>query len=259
MKKICICYFSGTGMTKYIVDKLSTEFEKYQISADCLQVEALQKGTADLSNYDLLGIAYPVHVFNAPKIIIDFANHLPKSNGLNTFIIRSMGEDNPVNYASSSTLIKKLKDKGYHVFYNKIFVMPCNFIIKYEPPKVDFIIDTVNRELPTTAREIINLTVHLKSWNCVAKFMNIIGKTEWLGAHVMGKFFYINRSCTQCGKCVDNCPNHNVVKSKKVVRFKWNCSLCMRCIYQCPTKAIKVHQPFKFIFFDDWYDFNGSH
>lgn len=256
MKKICIYYFSGTGMTKHVVNKLLREFEKNEILADCFQMEEFQISKVKLSNYDLFGIAYPVHAFNAPKIVIDFASQLPKSNGIDTFIIGSMGENNIVNFASSNTLIKKLKNKGYNVFYNRIFEMPCNFIIKYEPSKVKLILDNINKDIPHTAKEIISLTAHQMRGGPIPKFLSFIGKAEWFGARIMSKFFYANTDCTQCGRCIKNCPSHNIIKSGKSVRFKWNCSLCMRCIYQCPAKAISIHQPFKFIRIDGWYDSN---
>lgn len=66
--------------------------------------------------------------------------------------------------------------------------------------------------------------------------------------------FYVNKECTQCGNCIKNCPSHNIIHSEKSVCFKWNCGLCIRCIYQCPVKAIRVHQPFKFIRINNWYD-----
>ena len=140
---------------------LLKEFAQYKVVVDCVSIEKVLKQSIDLSEYDLLGIAYPVHAFNAPRIVIDFANHLPESNGLETFIIGSMGEDNPMNYASSRTLIKRLEGKGYHVFYNKIFEMPCNFIIKYKRSKVNRILYNVKKEIPKTANEIIGLKAPL--------------------------------------------------------------------------------------------------
>lgn len=71
-----------------------------------------------------------------------------------------MGENSIINYASSNTLIKKLKNNGYNVFYNRIFEMPCNFIFKYEPSKVNLILSNIIRDIPVAAKEIISLTVH---------------------------------------------------------------------------------------------------
>lgn len=86
-EKDCICYFSGTGMTQYVVNKLVKEFEKYHVIVDCFRIEDLKIRDVELSKNDLFGISYPFHAFNAPKIVIDFASHLPKVNGLDTLLL----------------------------------------------------------------------------------------------------------------------------------------------------------------------------
>lgn len=146
IKKVCIFFFSGTGMTKYIVNKIKIEYEKQHICADCVSIDNPKLRDIRLASYETVGIVYPVHSFNAPQIVINFVKHLPKTNRMNAFIISTAGEDHPINYASSDLLIKILRAKGFHVFYNKLFAMPSNFIIKYEDTKVKQIIDEAKKK-----------------------------------------------------------------------------------------------------------------
>ena len=252
VKKILIYYFSGTGLTEYVINQLFNEFKSRGASVDCFKIE--KNGSGPVSGYDLIGVAYPVHSFNAPKIVIDFAGQLPASNGTDTFIIHTAGEDNKINYASSNLLIRKLKRKGYKVFYNRLIEMPSNFIVKYEDAKVRGIIDQANKVLPGIAREIIELKPYSMEAGPGAKIISFLGRAEWPGAGFMGKCFYAKCGCTRCGKCADDCPNKNILMTGKGIRFKWHCGLCMRCVYRCPEEAIDVRQPFKFIRFDKWYD-----
>ena len=254
MKKMCIYFFSCTGMTKYVVGKFVKEFERQGVFADCFKIEETHLHKNNLAEYDTLGIAYPVHSFNAPKIVIDFAKQLPKSNGTDTFIIHTGGEDHIVNYASSDLLIKILRKRGYRVFHNKLIEMPSNFIVKYKDERVKNILNKANEDIPFIANDIMELKPHSTRKNLGSKIMTFIGRAEWFGAHTTGKFYYANNNCTRCGRCINICPNKNIAMNKKSICFKWRCGLCMRCIYQCPENAICIRQPFKFFRFDEWYD-----
>ena len=254
MKKLCLYFFSGTGMTKYVVDKFVNEFEQHSVAVDCFKIEEPRIHKSSLSEYDVLGIAYPVHSFNAPKIVIDFVKQLPKSNGMNTFIIHTAGEKHIINYASSDLLIKKLSKRGYRVFHNKMIEMPSNFIVKYRDERVKNILTKANEDIPHIANDIIELEPYYMRKNLGSKIIAFIGRVEWFGAHIIGKFYNAKNGCVRCGKCINICPNKNIVMNEKSIGFKWRCGLCMRCIYQCPKNAISVYLPFKFIRFDKWYD-----
>ena len=258
MKKLCIYFFSGTGMTKYVVDKFVNEFEKNGVLVDRFKIEGPDAHQGSLSEYDALGIAYPVHSFNAPKIVIDFVKQLPKSNGMNTFIIHTAGEESIINFASSDLLIKKLCKRGYKVFHNKLIEMPSNFVVKYEEERVRSILGKANEDIPHIANEIMGFGHYDMQKTLRSRIIAFVGRIEWFGARTMGKSYYADNNCVRCGHCINICPNKNIVmnknKNKNSVAFKWRCGLCMRCIYQCPKNAISIRRPFKFIRFDSWYD-----
>ena len=111
MKKICIFVFSGTKMTQYVINKLKIEFEKQQVHVDIYNIESVETKKISFENYNIIGIASPVHSFNIPKIVIKFAKHLPKVNNINTFIINTVGEYNKINFAASNLLVNILKKK----------------------------------------------------------------------------------------------------------------------------------------------------
>jgi ferredoxin len=252
MKKIGIFLFSGTGMTKYVVDKIKLELEKLPVKVDIYPIEKTQIQNISLSVYDAIGIAYPVHAFNAPKIVIGFARQLPMVLSSNVFLISTAGENHPINYSSSRLLTKILHKKNYSVFYDKQLYMPSNFVIKYDDSMVEQFVATANAEIPQIAQDIANSACCKQDSAFLSKCMAFIGRAEWFGSVFIGKLFYADKKCNHCGVCASNCPNHNIVNGNHV-HFKWHCGLCMRCLYICPQHAIKVHQPFKFISFDEWY------
>ena len=252
MKRICVFLFSGTGMTKYVVDKMKPALEKLQVQVDVYPIEKAQIPGIPFSTYDAVGIAYPVHAFNAPKIVINFAKQLPEALAANVFLISTAGEDHPVNHSSSRLLTRILNRKNCHVFYDKQLYMPSNFAIKYDEPKVEQLMAAVNAQIPQIAQDIANSASCKRESGFFSKFMASVGRAEWFGAVFIGKLFYADQKCCHCGMCADNCPNHNIVNGEHI-RFQWHCGLCMRCLYLCPRHAIKVRQPFTFISFDEWY------
>ena len=258
MKKVGIFLFSGTGMTKYLTDKIKCEFEKQQIEVDVYNIEDVV-GDVKLENisfdsYNAIGITNPVHSLNTPKIVIDFVKKLPQVNGIRTFVINTVGDYNPINFASSNLLIKILGQKAFKVFYFKQFAMPSNWIIKYDEKQVNELLEAVNKEIPQTVYEIINHVNYQEKISFLAKILTFIGRIEWLGAKSMGIFYYTDKGCDFCMTCVQNCPNNNIIAKEKKIRFKLHCGFCMRCIYLCPRNAIKIHQPFKFFSFEKWYE-----
>jgi len=255
MKKICLCFFSGTGMTKYVVDKTVNEFEQHGAVVDCFKIENTNAQDIAISKYDLFGIAYPCHASNAPQIVIDFVKKLPNAGNMNTFIIFTLGNEGELHNSSSNLLIKKLENKGYKVFYDKLIQMPLNFIYKDPDKVVRWVLKNANEMIPLIAKDIMALKSHFMKESTHSKRKHIIGRSEWLGCRISGKFFHAKSSCVQCGICVKNCPKQNIALTRKSVRFKHHCNWCMRCIYACPKQSIDVRRPFKFIRFNDgWYN-----
>ena len=252
MKKVCIFVFSGTGMTRYVVDKITQELEALDVAVDYYPIETAQIEQIPLGAYDLLGIAYPVHAFNAPQIVINFAKQLPAAAACNVFLISTAGENNPVNYSSSNLLVKTLCKKSYRVFYDKQLYMPSNLTVKYDEPTAAAYLATATTAAPQIARDIASGALDKQDGNGFSRFMHLIGRAEWFGCVFIGKLFYADQQCNHCGLCAKSCPNQNIVNGARL-HFKWHCGLCMRCLYICPRHAIRVHQPFTFISFDEWY------
>ena len=72
-----------------------------------------------------------------------------------------------------------------------------------------------------------------------AHVVNYVGKAESGAAKLFGLELHANKTCTQCGLCVKECPENNIrMDDKGKLHFGFSCLMCMRCIYDCPEKAI---------------------
>ena len=296
MKKICIFLFTGTGMTAYVIDKLKSELETKQHEVDVFLIEDTRAEQLSYENYDGIGLAFPVHSFNAPEIVMKFVKKLPEwrnkrdqSNDPEpgkAFIINVTGEVSPMNAAATKYVRRRLGKKGFKVIFDRQLAMAPNFMVKYDEKKLKNSLKNIKEQIPEAAddllqalesfddtdfesskknnsesnieNDVVTSAEHKKALNSevgfAAKALTFFGRAEWPGAKLMGKFLRIDKSCSDCGICINYCPNRNIVKGKKGIKFKMHCGLCMRCLFICPSKSIKVRRPFRFIDFDSWYD-----
>ena len=108
MRCVIFC-FSGTGNTLKVVDEYRARLEERGVEV------VMRKVTNRLDNFgtddfDLVGIAYPIHGFNAPEPIIDLVKQLPASDK-KYFVVKTSGEMLKLNNISSNKMAKILKKK----------------------------------------------------------------------------------------------------------------------------------------------------
>ena len=123
MKNAIIYVFSGTGNTKKICDLYKEEFEKNDVCTTLYDVKAGLENLPDPNGFEYVGFAYPIHAFNAPKIMLDLARKLPKADN-NARAVDNTDEENP----------KSGQGKTKHAKYDKKY-----FVLKSsgEPLKIN--------------------------------------------------------------------------------------------------------------------------
>ena len=252
MEKICVFLFSGTGMTRYIIDRMKAEFEKRQVAVDIFDIENMRVQDVPFQDYNAAGIAYPVHSFNAPKLVIDFAKRLPKVDPTSMFVVSTAGSGSKLNFASSGLLVRILRRKGFVVFYEKQFIMPSNFLKKDNEMEARQKIEKADMEIPQAAYGVLGYINTRIEAGIPAKIVAFIGRLEWFGARCIK--LNAGNACDRCGICAGKCPNRNITMDAERAVFKWNCGLCMRCLYLCPKRAIRIQFPFGRFALEDWYE-----
>ncbi len=111
--KIAIYYFSGTGNTELTVKKWASEASKHNIECDLFKFEEVTDKTIDVNNYDKVGIAYPIHAFNAPRIVLKSAKKFIKCDSQKPFfVVMVSGEYMNLNHSSHLKLKSILKKRN---------------------------------------------------------------------------------------------------------------------------------------------------
>jgi len=240
IESVGMFYFSGTGNTGIVATLLAEEFRKKGLHVNTTKIEDVLKNTvqAEIEKYDIVGMGYPIHALNAPKIFFKFIKKLPAENK-KTFIFKCSA-DPFMNGGTTSMVRTRLTQKGFHIFYEKLFVMPSNVLIQYNDELVKQLYDTAVCKAEKMAEDILSGKVNLQKNDIFSQiFTGLFSGLEWMGTPFFGKDLTVSDSCDLCEECVKNCPTGNIFKKGDKIKFGWKCVVCLRCVYNCPQKAIE--------------------
>jgi len=240
--KICIFYFSGTGNTEIITNLLQKELINLNANVIVKKIEIIikKKTRIKTDKYDLIGIGYPIHAFNAPKIVYNFIQQLHNDEGKKAFTFRSSG-DPFLNGGSTKMLRNQLERKGYNVFNENLSIMPTNVLLQFKDNLNKQLYQFAQINMKNFAEDIMKRKVSLQRNNIILTLVSkLFSFMETIGARWLGKRMNVSDSCIKCFKCAKNCPTGNIilVDNTNTITFDSSCNLCMRCIYECPTNAI---------------------
>ncbi|MDO4544444.1 MAG: EFR1 family ferrodoxin [Clostridia bacterium] len=246
-QRVGIYYFSATENTAKVARLYRDALGGFFKSCELIRLPLAEDGAMSSSEYDLIGIGYPVHAFNAPELVLRFASSLPmQENGRRVFLFKTSGEPMILNRASSLKLKKILKRKHYIVTNEYSYCMPYNIIFKHTDGEAYRMWQTAQALVALDTREIAEGKPRREGKLFLGGLFAFIMRIEHFGARLNGRFFAVKGACTLCGRCVKNCPMGNIsIKDGKIV-FGKNCAMCMRCSFFCPKNCIKIG------LFDKW-------
>lgn len=246
MLRVGIACFSGTGNTWHIAQQYAHAFAWHGHHAEFLPIEDLTRAN-DFSwfvNYDLIGFAYPVHVWNAPRLVLRFLQQLPHYQDKRVFLLLTAGDSigGAIDYAR-----RRLQRLGY------ILVHAAHYYVGF------YYLDQRFRE--QTDAELLRRIQWCdgEAWEAVAEILGgkereyhasdaarlLLSGVAWrlyltVCRHAK-RWFYVNESCDLCGLCVRICPADNItVSADQNIVFGSACTLCLRCLSACPQAAIQL-------------------
>jgi flavodoxin/ferredoxin len=241
MSSVGIFYFSGTGNTEIVSELLEQAFKDRGVDAGRFKIEDILNGEAQVvvQSYDIVGVGHPIHGFDAPWVVYDFVARLPLAEGKRAFVFKTAGGPETINHSASKSLIARLQRKGYEVFYDRLFYLSSNWVYKQSAPLVKRLYNAAVEKAAHMSEEILAGKERvLRPGTFLRVLARAVGLSEALGARFFGKDLHVSDACTDCGKCIDNCPMRNISRDNGAIRFGWRCVWCMRCIYACPQQAI---------------------
>lgn len=246
-KKAIIYVFSGTGNTKRACALYKAEFEKHGVETTLYAIKTGFENLPNPNEFDFVGFAYPVHAFNAPKIMLQLAKELPTAvNGDGEkkpyFIVKTSGEPLQINNMSSSKLKGMLSRKGYRLLSEYHYAMPYNMIFRHTDEMSIKMKNALEGLAPIEAREVLNGVSHKLKTVPFAPVLAWIMRIEHPAMQINGRMFKVDANkCIKCGMCARNCPTNNITISEDgKFKFGGNCIMCTRCSFKCPTDAFSI-------------------
>lgn len=234
-------YFSGTGNTKYCVERFLQELNQ---SGKMYSIEEKEAIRAIKEHQNLL-LAYPIQYSNLPEIMREF---IKKNADLwerkNIFILTTMGLFSGDGSGLAARLLKK---NGATIMGGLHIRMP------------DSIGDVRALKKPLEQNKEIVRRAESKIKDAAEKMKRGKITKEGLGFwyHLAGLFgqrlYFYNKTkkskdrlkvakdrCSGCGICISLCPMENLAFIDGKAAGKGNCTMCYRCISHCPKGAITL-------------------
>jgi len=236
-----IFYFSGTGNSKYVAERLGKLLDERTVSIASVMKDGnddnIKDTVKDMIADDVVGIVAPVYMFGLPSIVIEFISSV-KLKSKKVFTVMTYGG---VPADASAMLRKELVKRGAEVTHSFEIRIPDNYVPIYRVPDED-----VQEKLFKSADIAIDKIPERLKKDKDLKKRSLPGRVmSFLFYGIYGrrntKEFKVTKKCNGCGKCEKICPVNMIsMDGGKPTWEPGKCIKCLACVHRCPTAAIQI-------------------
>lgn len=238
-----IFYFSGTGNTWWVADRIKRQLDAKNINASAVSIDKLTPKKADwwIKTADLVLFGWPVYSSYLPKPVKRFIDALPESEkGKHIHVFCTQ-----MCFSGDGAWIahKQLKNKGLIVDTAEHFTMPSNASVVHGfwgPPDekgIKLILSNAEIQVERYVEKLLTGQARIKGRYSFVLGMLQRGPYSLFRKAAQNYVGVDNDKCTRCGLCVKLCPMDNITLEDVPV-FAGNCTQCLRCYSFCPSSAI---------------------
>lgn len=233
-----IFYFSGTGNSKHIADKIasSTGERLVYISENSIA----ENETYDIEENESIGFVFPVYWYCMPKIVEKFIVQLKLSGYHKQYVYAittyGLAAGNVMDRLIQTLSNKQVQMKGifgvqmvdnYVVGYNIINAEKQRAILKNAEIEITKIMTMIER------RENIE---YIKKGKI--RFVTPITGYAYRKARHTKKYF-VTSECNSCKQCERSCPCNTIQMMDGKPVWVGECTFCLKCINGCKQSAIQ--------------------
>ncbi len=243
MHTAVVFYFSGTGNTWWVADRIIRRLDMSNINATAVSVDTVTPKKADwwIKTADLVLFGWPVYGSDLPEPMKRFLGALPKlekSKHVHVFCTQ-MGFSGDGAWLAHQWLA----EKGLIIDTAQHFTMPSNmsmmrgFFGTPDENRVKKIMASAETQVDGYVERLLTNTARIQG-----RFSAMLGMLQRVPFRLYRKkarrLFNADAAlCTRCGLCESLCPMRNIT-IKDAPEFADRCAFCLRCYSFCPANAI---------------------
>lgn len=241
-----IVYFSATGNSQYVAQRISNEIDERIISiTECMERCAFQ---FEIQPDERVGIISPTYAWGLPSIVVEFLErfHITSNKNPYVYFIATYGTT-PGQTGRFAREKLQIQNINISAFFS--IKMPDTWTPIYDLSDLKKV-KTINEK----AESQINFSIAKIKCRTHGDFME--RKIPYPFAKVFYCFeydrmrktnhFHVENSCIGCGICARKCPVHAIkIRDKKPIWIKEQCIMCLGCLHRCPKFSIQYENKTK--------------
>ena len=207
-----ICYFSGTGNSRYIAGQIAEALQEKVID---LNAKIKSHDTTPLQTGSNLIVVTPTYAWRIPRIVSEWIFKTEFIGAERVWFVMDCGSE----IGNAAKYNRQLAEqKHLHYMGTAQVVMPENYIAMFNAPQAEQARSIVREAEP----KIQNAITHIKAGqefsaprnNLYDRFMSGPVNPIFYRFFVKADAFTASDACIGCGKCVRECPLNNIHKEK---------------------------------------------
>ncbi len=233
-----IFYFSATGNSKYVADRLQERFSGEMVSVS----DAMRKKqfVYEAGEGEKIIFVFPVYFWNMPSIVSDFIGKLTLRGDVSQVcaVITCGGSIG----GADRSFMKAVKDRGVPAKAVYSLKMPDNCVNYFNIPNREAQV----MQLRNAEKELEEIIDSMK-FNFRISYKSRLTGRLWTGIckpvyknQCKTKKYWVKDNCIGCGLCQTICPSGAIAMEEgRPVWIKEKCVWCQGCINRCPVEAIQ--------------------
>ncbi|MCX7615242.1 MAG: EFR1 family ferrodoxin [Clostridiales bacterium] len=227
--KTAICYFSGTGNSLFVAERLAEHIPDSKI----FNIAQLVRDNSPLNEYEKIGIVFPVYFYGLPNIIKRFVSAFSFEGIKYIFAVATYSG---VSGDAINSLKNEVAKTGQLLSYASKITMPDSYTITFSVQS-EQMIELKNRSARIKCEKIAKDVKESK--RKIPAFSPLAVTKHFSGTDKeKDRKFILTAACNGCGKCARLCPVGNISMKNERPQFHHNCEFCLACFHRCPKKAI---------------------
>ena len=266
--RLLLYYFTGTGNAMATAQWIAQIAGEKNIPVEIKKITpSLSVAPSEIQENTLIGFCYPTHGFNAPPVVIDFVLRFPRVNNnvflLNTRAGMKLHKWFTPGMSGLAQLFPAaiLKTKGCKIIGWQPMDLPSNWI-SIHPGLRQKVVNSIFQRCENITKQFAEKILSEKKVykGLISLPIDLIISPVSIGYYFFGRFalaktFVADSYCTNCKRCVNECPVQAIQMKNGRPFWTRKCESCMHCMNRCPEKAIQT--PHLFVLLIWWLAFSA--